>query len=69
MIIKKLHFFGKTTTEEATSRPTKRSPSRRGRSLAYYLPLSGGRQNIRVCQVFYLTTLDINHKHIYYKIS
>ncbi len=58
----KLHFFGKTTTQEDTKRPLAGRTSRRKKSNTYSLPLND--QNVRVCQVFYLTTLDINHKRV-----
>ena len=57
----KLHFFGKTTALE----PTKKAgpQSRKNSSVTYNLPING--QNVRVCKVFYLTTLDINHKRVW----
>lgn len=59
----KLHFYGKTTSQESTSRPTAAgTASRRNRSIRYSLPLDS--QNVRVCKVFYLSTLDINHKRV-----
>ena len=58
----KLHFYGKTTTQEDTKRPLAGRTSHRKKSNTYSLPLNY--QNVRVCQVFYLTTLDINHKRV-----
>jgi hypothetical protein len=43
-------------------RPLAGQTSRRKKSNTYSLPLND--QNIRVCKVFYLTTLDINHKRV-----
>ena len=59
----KLHFYGKTTAQEPTSRPTAHgTASRRSHSISYSLPVNS--QNVRVCKVFYLSTLDINHKRV-----
>ena len=44
-----------------TQRPGKASSSKK-KSLMYYIPCHG--QDIRVCKVFYLTTMDVSHKRI-----
>ena len=58
----KMNFFAKTTTQETKKRPRGGAPRRRHRSLTYCLPVND--QNVRVCKMFYLTTLDINHKRV-----
>ena len=51
-----------TTTQETKQRPRCGPPSRRHRSLTYYLPVND--QNVRVYKMLYLTTLDIIHKRV-----
>ena len=58
----KMNFFAKTTTQETKKSPRRGPSSRRHRSLTYCLPVND--QNVRVCKMFYLTTLDINHKRV-----
>ena len=57
----KLHFYGKTTEQEST-KSSKAGTSRKKNNVSYSLPVNA--QNVPVCKVFYLTTLDINHKRI-----
>ena len=57
----KLHFYGKTTIKQAAKR-VGNVPTRRRNSIRYYIPCQG--ENVRVCKVFYLTTLDISHKRV-----
>ena len=51
----KLHFYGKTTTQQPTKSKA-RTASRKKNSISYSLPLNA--QNVHVCKVFYLTTLE-----------
>lgn len=58
----KLHFYATTTVQESTKGSKTRTASRKKNKISYSLPIDS--TNIRVCKVFYLTTLDINHKRV-----
>ena len=58
----KLHFYGKTTKQESRKSLKAGTASRKKNAVTYSLPVNA--QNVRVCKVFYLSTLDINHKRI-----
>ena len=55
----KLHCYAKTT-QSAKAKRQGAVPSRKKNRISYCLPCNG--ETIRVCKVFYRTTLDISHR-------